>query len=748
MKKLLIIALTLMLTAASLSLPALASPGDAVLTRERLGMEASDLCAVGNAVWLQSRRGVARYDAASESIENYTWDGSVYNDAAWLPDGSTQVFTGIDAWFGWNGGPWALRSTTYDGRTQAVELCRVDLSGDIASLEPVREIDFRRLADDGEFCTAGCFAMGDALFALVPVEERYTLCRIPLNGDKPASSGLSFSEICRYDGQVLGVVDEYRNGGMQMVFTLVDPDTGKAVWEKRIDMASEAMAATETAPYASLSGIAQEPNTERILFVIEGRLAAFDPQTDALELLCAYPGNPDVSGCGEGACVLDRGLYCAAQYDCLALRAIANRQNATEALTIAQPHEIPCVRRAAFEFDPDVEIFSVSLDDGSAEVLDQLLTRSPDVDIYLLGTDYDTALGSILDRGWAAKLESKVLSDYVSSLYPAFAGQFTQNGKPVAIPLEAHAYGLGLNVGAMAALGLRQEDVPASWPDFCAWLNDAAAMARGRYPVFMDEADYVRMELMAVLCRDCAREIDLGAQPGFSAPAVRAAMEAVDAIDLEAICESDEALWESEAVNPLFFAYANVGVNGHRFTDRYDSYPLRLSLDSESPVRLPVGAVCAVVNPFSPHPETAVQFLESVVSCMEPQSRAMLDPHMNKPLRDESQYREQAAEQDALIESLMAQLAKRDSPSQAMEEALAEAVRTREEMEEKWYWIVSRESLDWYRAHDGGLIADFAGVFSDISPYELLAQYAAGQLDLDGLITALDDRTRLRRMED
>lgn len=380
-------------------------------------------------------------------------------------------------------------------------------------------------------------------------------------------------------------------------------------------------------------------------------------------------------------------------------------------------------------------------------MLDQLLTRSPDVDIYLLGTDYDTVLGSILARGWAAELDSEVLSDYVRSLYPAIAGRFTQNGKPVAIPLEAHAYGLGLNVGAMAALGLRIEDVPASWPDFCAWLNDAAAQARGKYPVFMDEADYVRMELMAVLCRDCAREIDLGAQPSFDAPAVRVAMEAVDAIDLEAICESDEALWESEAVNPLFFAYANVGVNGHRFTDRYDNYPLRLSLDSQSPVRLPVGAVCAVVNPFSSHPETAVRFLESVIPCMEPQSRAMLNPHANEPLRDDKLYREQAAEQDALIESLRAQLAKRDSPSQAMEEALAEAVRTREEMEEKWYWIVSRESLDWYRAHDIGLIADFAGVFSDISPYELLAQYAAGQLDLDGLIRALDDRTRLRRME-
>lgn len=355
MKKLLIIALTLVLIAASLSLPALASPGDAVLTRERLGMEASDLCAVGNAVWLQSRRGVARYDAATGCIEYYTWDGSVYDDAAWLPDGSTQVFTGIDAWFAWNGEPWALRSTTCDDRTEIVELCRVDLNGDTASLEPVREIDFRRLTDDGEFCTAGCFAMDDALFALVPIEEQYTLCRIPLDGDQPASSGLSFSEICRYDGQVLGIIDEYRSGGMQMAFTLVDPDTGKVVWEKRLDMQSEAAAAIETAPYASLSGIVQEPGSERVLFVIEGRLAAFDPQTGSLELLCAYPGNPDVSGCGEGACVLDRGLYCAAQYDYLALRAIANRESASETLTIAQPHEIPCVRRAAFEFDPDVK---------------------------------------------------------------------------------------------------------------------------------------------------------------------------------------------------------------------------------------------------------------------------------------------------------------------------------------------------------------------------------------------------------
>ena len=738
MKRMLMVLFSALLACALIA-SALAAAGDAMLTEDVLNRLDGGMCAIGDALWLENRQCVTRYDALTGTSETYPWSDDILDPYGIpLPDGSGTRYTSIQAWFAWRGEPCALLTTTLEDETQDVELCRVNIEGGVATLERLATLDWRDFCDSDYFQVSSCFALNDTLCALVGSEAfGEELCLIPLDGGKAVRTGLGFAEICPYEDYILGATDDERSDDAALLLTVVDPATGRSLREKRLSLED-----------SWLSGIAQEPGSLRLLFVQNGALVALDPATEALETIAGFPRNPSNGSGGASACVLDSGLY--AGYiigDGVVLRALFDRQPATTKLTVSAYYSIDCLLAASYHCDPDTEI-TLKSDSSGEELLNQLLTRNSDVDIYVVPSDFDTALGSILDRGWAAELDSAPLSDYLRDMYPALAERFTRDGRPVAIPLEASANGMGLNVGAMQALGLSMDDVPASWPEFCAWLNRAAAMAQHAKPVFMDDAEYTKLNLLATLFEQCAREIALGALPDFDAAPVRAAVAALEAIDFDAICASDAELWQGNGWpgNPLFSCYNSLAIGESNWSDETDYYPLLLSLDAQSPERLPVSAVCAIVNPFSENIPAATAFLESAIDYVEPQTRAMLSPVHGAPLRDEAAYEASRAETDAEIRRLEARIAEGGSDAQALEALLEEQRQVRERIE-NWYWIISAESLDWYRAHDSHLTPDFAGAYEEIRPYPLIQQYVQGQLSLDELLKSLNDKVQMRMLE-
>ena len=98
------------------------------------------------------------------------------------------------------------------------------------------------------------------------------------------------------------------------------------------------------------------------------------------------------------------------------------------------------------------------------------------------------------------------------------------------------------------------------------------------------------------------------------------------------------------------------------------------------------------------------------------------------------------------IETLSAQIAQGGSDAQALQAKLDELESALNEMAD-YFWIISEQSLAWYRAHDAGVQLKTYSPLISVEFYQLTLQYLDGQLSLDGLIREIDRREQMQRLE-
>ncbi len=585
------------------------------------------------------------------------------------------------------------------------------------------------MESDGYVQIESCCVVDDVLCA-----ARYEgLCFIPLEGGRAATTSLQCWQVCPFDGGLLAVGEEWSDG-TEYVFYQVDVPSG--------DRTELARYATPT--NSELSGVAQEPGGERLLFVNNGYLTALDLASGETERIAPVPISTQQY---RGACsvVLNCGAYAVGGYEGVAVRQVLNRP-ASEAveLIVGQDFWADALDKAILTFDrshPNVAVATVQ----ASQIVEQLLTRSEDTDIFVMHTLYgqETALTDVLRRGYALELESDALSDYVGGMYPALREAFMRDGKVVGVPLSAQAMGLSVNPAGLEALGLTIDDVPTNWPDFLAFMN--SLKGNGKVPVVSAWTDLInaRHPLLERLLRDYQLEIQAGHQTSWDSPELRAALEALANVDFEGLIEDAQALESSWEGNPLVNGYDSVDIDGSVFEQFHRAYPLRLSLSAESPVVLPVMCAVAIVNPASRHIEEATALLEEAVGYVGHAERAMLCPDYGEPERDETAYRRAQEDIKDQIERYQARV---DAGDRTAEADLANSRDFQAKMD-SYYWIISQDSLDWYRAHDDDVMLEVGGELQAIDTFSITFPAAENGIDPDALIAALEKKTQMMRLE-
>ena len=736
----LILAAALLLTA----VPALAVRGDAIIARQ--GQDGFDdyvtaLCTIGDVVWMEGGRdgGVYTYDTASGEMTAYSWDdaartllrGENYDETG------AQTFTYIAAWFAYQDAPCALLlSYSYKDREsssyQAV-LARVRVQDGRASFEEIGTVDWQGLSDelDDTVNLSDVVVVNDTLCALAQGMDNEVVAFLPLDGSAPRAVYLGNvwpDGITSWNGDILIVQN------METAQYALLPFDGDALgaWQDMPENEEAQGRAYSIVQYG-----------DELVYLSGNTLMAFNPETGAARDIANIP----VDNGSTSAFVTESGIYVTGGFSGVALRALNREGESGETLTVNDPDNSGEAQNAIVRFmnEQGADVAAVRQDD----ILTALLTKSTAFDVAILSTRYNSDdLRAILSRGWARPIESEKLAEYVSGMYPAVSSALMQDDQALGVPFAVDVTVPGLSVGALKAMGLTIDDVPTSWPELIDWLNGLIPTATVPLVEEYDEAEAIRRMFIRGILQTYQLELDAGTVSGYDTPELRAALAAVERLDAEGLCELTARFVDGEedvAFNPLFLTYAQGGVTSVTYQDDYTEIPLYLSLSADLPKRVPLGSYVAIINPYSEHIELATRFLETLAEEDWLASRTMLRPDQNETARS-ADYERYTSEYDKKIARLEEELKTAEGDAKdVIEQDLANARQTRADMED-WYWIVSAQSLERYRANDAGVVLDLRP--AGYSYYDTLEQYSAGQKNMDEFIAALQKQLEMRRMEE
>ncbi len=725
-----------------MGIPAFAANGDKMLTRDSedgFGFPFESICSFGDTLYMLSYDNVFHtYSPTDDTMHKYAWDAETQRLFKGVEADDDTLYLNILCHFTWREGLYVLAETRYfyEG-VEKVELCEVVLNDGSATLKPVCEVDWLPLTDsEGYIQINTCVTVGDVL-CLNAYMGSMVLCLMPLDGSDLTVTSHTFAELCAFEDKLIIAETEYKNG-FETTFTAMNPVTGET-----------AVANVKYKSDKQPSGFVYDGETGNMLFTEDGSVVSFDilSKNPSREVIAPIPVAPDINSNGMSACLLDSGAYAAAGYMGVALRQVKGREQAEGKLVIASHFLTDSLNNALLAFGnlyPGIEITTTRAEN----VLNDLLTRSDAVDIYFLSSynPQDTSLAAVLKRGWGLELDSSdIIKEYFAGMYPEFAGAFMYEGKPIAVPYEAEAFGVGINTGALNMLGLTLDDVPKDWAGFFGFI--ASLSENDVVPVLGEDArrgfSYNALNLML---NDYCLEMDYGNLDSFDTDEFRSILRAYESIDFDAMENFDS--WDTYNGNMLISEYMFAGVNGDTFPDDgYEYFPLRLSVTPDKGAYMPLNARAAFINPSSKSAQTAIEFLEFATKYTDDKSLAMMNAEYGEPVLDEKVYASETARQDSQIEALRASYAEAaDSEKAALNERLEAAIDLRERMED-WYWTVSPESLELYKSRDENVVMNMPTITFEVNFANALDRYIDGADDMNAFIAEIENLTRMARLE-
>lgn len=543
---------------------------------------------------------------------------------------------------------------------------------------------------------------------------------------------------------VLLANDDYTGGEARMIVSRIEDDASL----------------TEVCAISSqtqVRGVAANVETGALYAVMDGRVRPVDAATgEAGEAIGALPVQPD------HAAMLG-GSYVAVVSGDVAVLDTAGRLDEDAVLTIESGFYGDWLNKAAVAYSVEHPEITPVLGWDSYNMLDEMMTQSPDTDIYICSSFDGANYESILNRGFMMPLEgSEKLKAFAGRIYPNILKKLTHGGELVAVPVGLDGSGMGMSKAVLEKMGIALEDIPRDWPGFLDFLEDTVKpglAALGEKDSFTYDGMYAK-DLSAFLQRQMLNDFEqassaAGVLPNYEDPRLVAAMERLEQIDfteygLPDKPEGEDGMgygWSSENHYLMMFDAS------YMFGDmmQTDCQTLPLGFGDDLPGVLSVQLSAAFVNPYSNHREQAVAFLESLVDRMPQELTYALCPDLTEPVR-----RPDADEQIAWFEQQIEQWQKQvdnaaPEDRQMMQEAMGNFTLDYEDYMQNQIWLVSAEKLEWYRSIAGDIAVATPSWFNkDTSgeAWQLMEQYSAGQLSAREFLAAVNKKARMMAMEE
>ena len=526
------------------------------------------------------------------------------------------------------------------------------------------------------------------------------------------------------------------------------------------DLAEESLTSLGALPcdgWSAPAGIAYDEARGMIYYELGGSVWRMAVSEDGLGEPQEF-GDMPLDVYTDSSAVVLGDLYILASYDGVVGRDVTAEKMPDEKLRIVNRAYINEIKTAYYDFTDAHPEYMVSISDSSSTdtLLQDMMNRSPDVDIYTLSMT-SSAFSALMNRGFLAELSgSETLSAEVGAMYDSIKNAVMKDGELYAVPMYLYANCLTINEKLLTEkLGYTEEQLPQNWAEVFGLLSDLAATHKlEEYPeVSLLGPGYIESDVKSnffAMMMDSyyvwldADEANLTRAGGV----LEGLCEAFEAIDWSAFglpTEYEEnGEWEYVEENILF---SNDNVQpGYYRSESFE--PLLLSIaDGEAPM-ISTEISVAFVNPFSTHREAAIEYLELTFSKIDKTTRIALMPGENEPILS-PWYEENLKYYDETIADYEAQLAdeKLDEENRDMlEQSLADMKQWREEYEKKGQWQVSAEDIERYREYAQYLVPMRSAIWND-GGYSQISQYMDGAITAKQLCSEMEKTLQMQRLE-
>ena len=506
------------------------------------------------------------------------------------------------------------------------------------------------------------------------------------------------------------------------------------------------------------AGIAYDEARGMIYYVLGGSVWRMPVSEDGMGEPQEF-GDMPLEVYTDSSAVVLGDLYIIASYDGVVGRDVTLEKLPDEKLRIVNRAYINEIKTAYYDFTDAHPEYMVSISDSASTdtLLQDMMNRSPDVDIYTLSLT-DSAFTALMNRGFLAELSSSdTLSAEVGAMYDSIKNAVMKDGELYAVPMYLYANCLTINEKLLTEkLGYTQEQMPKTWAEVFGLLSDLAATHKlEEYPeVSLLGPGYIESDVksnfFAMMMNSYyvwldADEANL-TRAGGMLEGLCAAFEAIDWSAFGLPTDYDEnGEWEYIEEN-ILFSNNNVQPDYYRSGSSFE--PLLLAIaDGEEPM---LGAEISVafVNPFSTHREAAIEYLEMAFALMDDTMRITLMPGENEPILS-PWYEENMKYYDEEIASLETQLAAEDLDEEnrdMLEQSLADMKQWRDEYAQDGQWQVSAEAIESYRVYAQYLVPMCSAIWEG-EAYTQIDQYMGGAITAKQLCSEMEKTLQMQRLE-
>lgn len=526
------------------------------------------------------------------------------------------------------------------------------------------------------------------------------------------------------------------------------------------DLAEESLTSLGALPcdgWSAPAGIAYDEARGMIYYELGGSVWRMAVSEDGLGEPQEF-GDMPLDVYTDSSAVVLGDLYILASYDGVVGRDVTAEKMPDEKLRIVNRAYINEIKTAYYDFTDAHPEYMVSISDSTSTdtLLQDMMNRSPDVDIYTLSLT-DSAFTALMNRGFLSELSSSdTLSAEVGAMYDSIQNAVMKDGELYAVPMYLYANCLTINKKLLTEkLGYTEEQLPQNWAEVFGLLSDLAATHKlEEYPeVSLLGPGYIESDVksnfFAMMMNSYYVWLDADeANLTRAGDVLEGLCEAFEAIDWSAFglpTEYEEnGEWEYVEENILF---SNDNVQpGYYRSESFE--PLLLSIADGEPPMISTEISVAFVNPFSTHREAAIEYLELTFSKIDKTTRIALMPGENEPILS-PWYEENLKYYDETIADYEAQLAdeKLDEENRDMlEQSLADMKQWREEYEKKGQWQVSAEDIERYREYAQYLVPMRSAIWND-GGYSQISQYMDGAITAKQLCSEMEKTLQMQRLE-
>lgn len=403
-------------------------------------------------------------------------------------------------------------------------------------------------------------------------------------------------------------------------------------------------------------------------------------------------------------------------------------------LVVAGSMDLPVIY-ASYEEEHPGTVIEISDRWEMDMLLEDALSHSDNVDVYIFHPLTDTSYTMLRERGFLLPLETPELLAFSEKVYPEVIQSCMYEGKLCAVPVGQVVQGIiSVFPDAWTAVGKSEADLPTSWSEFLHFIRDEWPALAEKYEDFSLFDGRNAFDLLNQIERDYeARRARDGYTYGYDTPEFREVLSLFEGIDEELITQ--------QKFNALFSMNFQPTVV-EDFTNR-KFLPLVFAEGEKSVI--PTAVLVMAVKPNSSQLDKALDFVAYTVNHLEPQDLRELCPDENTPVEadyipeEQAKYEQRLAQYESQIEAAEDEAAK-NSLIEERDAYIAEM----EAFFRDYRYAISPDSIARYRETVEGLLTPVYNKALSSEEYAAVnqkrEQFLAGAINADQYINELERR--------